>query len=96
MGDHMSVTHSDYGQLSAAQAGGVIRAHDVDLVLSGTFTATVELQRRGPGGAWVTVATKSAPTVERHEYATNADWRVNVTAYTSGTVDYELSGNERT
>lgn len=59
-----------------------------DVSISGTFVATVVLQRSfDDGTTWVNVSSHTVPTEFLHENNTSGvKYRFNCTAYTSGTI----------
>jgi hypothetical protein len=71
----------------------------VTVLISGTFVATVEIEATRPGGS--TYATIHSPNKTAYTYTADAlqvielpgqwDVRANVSAYTSGTVNIELT-----
>lgn len=65
----------------------------MNVSISGTFTATVTLERSFDGGStYHTVATYTSATEARvAESEVGVLYRFNCTAYTSGTVTYRLS-----
>jgi hypothetical protein len=86
------------GSFTATADGNQIdNSSDVDLVVSGTFVASVQLETAmaGPTGAdvWVPVgAAITAPGVLNAKMTNGRKWRTRCSAYTSGQADYELSG----
>ena len=76
------------------QSSTVVLAKDFNLSLSGTFVATVAIQRSFDDGAtWKTVESYTAE-IESTGFEPEgggALYRLNCTAYTSGTVTYRLS-----
>ena len=59
------------------------------LSISGTFVATVLLQRTRSGGTWRTIETYMAPTeVNVNAAGSGFFYRLNCSAFTSGTVTY--------
>jgi hypothetical protein len=78
-------------------SGNIENASDVDLFISGTFVGTVQLQTpmadASGADAWQAIgANITAPGMVTVRMATARKWRVACTAYTSGTIVYELSG----
>ena len=64
-----------------------------NLSLSGFGTATVALQRSfDDGSTWATIEAFSADTEKLGESHESALYRLNATAYTSGTIAYRISG----
>ncbi len=84
--DSYNSTFGAIGQSSSAN-GDVC-----DAIISGTFVGTVALEVQDATGNWVEVDSWTAPAKSlNNEAAFARKWRLNCTAYTSGTVDYELS-----
>lgn len=90
------------GSLSAAGASASIALYGrFNLTLSGTFSATVQLQRSFDGGTtWVertidttgAAASFTAPvSLSLFEPERGVIYQLDVTAYTSGTVNFRLS-----
>jgi hypothetical protein len=93
------MTSSVRGSFTGTTNGNPIdTASDVDLVVSGTFVASVQLQTtmaNPSGGAdvWVPVgAVLTAPGVLNVKMTNGRKWRAICSAFTSGQADYELSG----
>lgn len=81
------------GSLSSATAGSATEAvGKADLSVWGTFSATIAIQRQEAGGNWGTIESITAPAEKVLTNALNMPFRINVTAYTSGTVNYRISG----
>lgn len=82
-----------YEQVTGAFAGvgnsDAVFARAVDVSLSGTFTATVEVQRY-IGGAWRTWETVTAGEYVKAVSARRCPIRLSCTDYTSGTANYAL------
>lgn len=77
------------GTFTGTGTSRVMKVTLADLSISGTFSATVELQRK-IGGNWVTVETITGPTELVVDPAGGQDFRLECTAYTSGTVTYAM------
>lgn len=77
------------GTFTATGTSSEVTISHGDLSISGTFSATVELQRNF-GGNWVTVETITAPTELVIEPGRGQTFRLECTAYTSGTVTYAM------
>jgi hypothetical protein len=60
-----------------------------DVAVWGTFVGTVELQAYY-AGEWQTVATYTAPIMEAVEAGQPREYRLECTAFTSGTINYAL------
>ena len=63
-----------------------------DLSIWGTFSATIAIQRQESGGNWGTIETVTEPVEKVITNALNMPFRINVTSYSSGTVNYRISG----
>lgn len=76
---------------------GRVFGNFVDAIISGTFTATVQLQTKtvDQNGAviWAPVGTDITAAAVRYVEAalTDREWRLVVTAFTSGTIVWELN-----
>ena len=78
---------------ATGQSSTVVLAKDFNLSLSGTFVATVAVQRSfDEGVTWKTVESYTDE-IESigFEPESGVNYRLNCTAYTSGTVTYRLS-----
>ncbi len=80
-------TLSVAGSFTATGTSTEIPITHGDLSISGTFDATVQLQRNF-GGAWQVVETITAPVELVIEPGKNQVFRLECTVYTSGTVNY--------
>jgi hypothetical protein len=81
------------GTISSATAGTATEAvGKADLSIWGTFVATIAIQRQEAGGNWGTIESVTAPVEKVLTNALNMPFRVNVTSYTSGTVNYRITG----
>lgn len=63
-----------------------------DLSITGTFVATVKLQRSFDGTNWGDIEVFTAAAERVIEPATGGSYRLTCTAYTSGTVNYYVAG----
>jgi hypothetical protein len=73
--------------LNAATDGVLVQAGDTfDVSVSGTFVATVSLQRSKDNVTWFTVEDMTAPAQKTGSSGSAWYYRLAVTAYTSGTV----------
>ena len=92
------------GAATATGAQAAIRVQagmPVRVEIWGTFVGTIRVERSGDGGttwlpltvAGVAAATFTAPANERvdEENQEGAQWRLNVTGFTSGTINWRLS-----
>ena len=82
---------------SATASSSIEPVGDFNMSLSGTFVATVNLERSYDSGTtWVVVDTFSS-TAEKigEEVENDIPHRFNATAYTSGTVTYRLGQADR-
>ena len=81
------------GAISSQAAGDATDpVSKADLSVWGTFVGTVAIQRQEPGGNWGTIENITAPAERLLANALNRPFRINVTAYTSGTVNYSICG----
>lgn len=80
----------------AAQNSASVMGKEAEAILSGTFTATVVPQVQDANGNWAPLdgVSLSAPGARKLELAVSRPWRLTVTSYTSGTIAYELAGEE--
>ncbi len=80
----------------AAQNSAVVLGKEADIVLSGTFVGTITPEVQDVNGNWVPVSGQSytAPGAHRLQTALARPWRLSVASYTSGTIAYELGGEE--
>lgn len=62
------------------------------LSMDGFGTATIALERSFDGSTWAAVESYTADTEKTGDSAENAQYRLNCTAYTSGTITYRLAG----
>jgi len=79
-----------------AQSSAVVLGKEAEVILTGTFVATVVPEVQDSEGSWAPVAGESftAPAARKLAMALTRPWRLTVTAYTSGTVGYEIAGEE--
>ncbi len=78
------------GTFTATGESSAVRGRACDVSISGSFTATVKIQRF-IGGNWVDWASKTAAYEGMEEGASPAtEWRLSCSAYTTGTVTYAL------
>ena len=85
------------GSFTAAdQNSSVVLGKEAEAIVTGTFTATVVPQVQDANGNWAPFdgVSFTAPGAAKLEMAVSRPWRLNVTAFTSGTVAYELAGEE--
>ncbi len=81
------------GAISSVAAGSATDSvGKADLSIWGTFVGTVAIQRQEAGGNWGTIEGVTEPVEKVITNALNMPFRVNVTAYTSGTINYRISG----
>ena len=82
------------GSFSGTGASGSVRLHGCfNLSLSGFGSGTIQAQRSfDDGSTWVTVESFTSD-VERlgKEPENKVLWRLNCSAYTSGTINYRIS-----
>jgi hypothetical protein len=74
------------GTFTATGTSNETTVNDAPISVSGTFVATVKLQRKD-GSNWVDVKSYTSETVENLE-GKGAVYRFNCSAFTSGTVNY--------
>lgn len=88
---------STYGSFTSTGQSAVVHGDNVDVLISGTFTASVTLQAEDAQGNWIDVPAQShtAPAFANSVSAGARNWRLNCSAYTSGTAVYELSAATR-
>ncbi len=77
------------GTFTGTGQSAVINAIAVDVSLTGAASATVGIQRR-IGGTWATIESITGDGERVVESATNLEYRLNCSAYTSGTVTYAM------
>lgn len=87
--------------VAVANGTAIDNADGADLVVSGTFVGTIVLQvaMAGPTGldVWTPVGVGlTAPGIISQASVNNRKWRAACTAWTSGSIDYELSGGRKT
>jgi len=72
-----------------------IRGEKVQVLIGGTFVGTV-IPQVNINGSWVDIPSKSYTdvTVEMFEFAVGVGFRLRCSAYTSGTIEYDLFGSE--
>jgi hypothetical protein len=81
------------GTISSQTAGTATDAvGKADLSIWGTFSATIAIQRQEAGGNWGTIETVDGPVEKVLTNALNMPFRINVTSYSSGTINYRISG----
>ena len=81
---------------AAGQNSAVVLGKDAEAILTGTFTATIVPQVQDAGGNWAPLdgVSFTAPGARKLEMAVSRPWRLTVSAFTSGTITYELAGEE--
>ena len=81
---------------ASAQSSAVVLGKEAEAILTGSFVATVVPEVQDSEGNWAPVAGESYtdPAARKLAMALTRPWRLTVTAYTSGTVTYELAGEE--
>ncbi len=84
---------STYGSFSSTGSSATVSGDNVDVLVSGTFDATVTLQAEDAQGNWIDVPGQShtAATFTNTLSAGARNWRLNCPTYTSGTAAYELT-----
>jgi len=84
--------HSHNSTFTATGQSAEANGDSCDIILSGTFVGTVALQAQDATGNWVTVNSWTAQAISLNIKAAFArNWRLDCTAYTSGTIAYEIS-----
>lgn len=82
---------------AAAQNSAVVEGSEADLIIGGTFVATVQLQAAIPAAngsdTWVSVGQLTAPGVVKVSLAVGRKLRASCTAFTSGTILYAVSAS---
>lgn len=92
----MAVTSGTLGSVTNGPAVPITEGKFV-IELFGTFVGTARLERRGDGTNWVPLYyynaawSRTTPSVEILEEAQSAQYRVACTAYTSGTITWQIS-----
>lgn len=89
---------SDSGSFSGTGAGSSVATVGSELLtlsIRGTFTATIDLERSyDDGGNWSVVESYTAATEKNIESASrDFVYRLNCSAYTSGTANYYLGAH---
>ena len=81
---------------AAGQNSATVLGKDAEAILTGTFTATVVPQVQDANGNWAPLdgVSLTAPAARSFNMAVSRPWRLTVTAYTSGSIVYELAGEE--
>jgi hypothetical protein len=74
------------GTFTATGTSNEITVNNAPISITGTFVATIELQRKD-GSNWVDVKEYTSESVENIE-GRGSVYRFNCSAYTSGTVNY--------
>jgi hypothetical protein len=77
---------------AAGAATDALKAREVDVSISGTFAATLVLER-WMGGAWREVGSYTAPAEVRYQNAGIRQMRVRVSAWTSGAATVTVAGS---
>lgn len=90
----MASVQRQNGTFTGTGTGTSAMGVNAQAILSGTFTATVAVEVQDKDGNWAAVASYTAPVGVKHEMAIGTPWRLNCTAYTSGTVNWELTAVE--
>lgn len=79
------------GTFTATGQSEEISGDQYDVIIHGTFVATIEVETQAADGTWLNVSSHTSETVLLNEQSANVrKWRLNCTAYTSGTVNYSL------
>jgi len=79
-----------------AQSSAVVLGKEAEVIMTGSFVATVVPQVQDANGNWAPFGGESytAETARKLEMALIRPWRLTVTSYTSGSIVYELGGEE--
>ncbi|PLX33674.1 MAG: hypothetical protein C0605_15905 [Hyphomicrobiales bacterium] len=87
------MSNTTNGSFTATGNSAAVRGDQVDVLLSGTFTATISLQVEDNGGNWIDVPDQShsASVFSGSGSALARNWRLACTGFTSGEAVYELS-----
>jgi len=78
-----------FGNFGGTGQSATVTGRAVTVSISGTFVATVLVQRL-INGVWGTVDTLTAPAEKEYSSDSGRSWRLNCSAYTSGTVVYYI------
>lgn len=85
------------GFTAASQVSATTEGAEADLIVGGTFVATVQLQASIPSGAgadtWISLGQLTAPGVVKVSMATGRKVRAQCSAFTSGTALYSLGAS---
>ena len=81
---------------AGGQSSAVVLGKEAEAIVTGTFTATVVPEVQDANGNWAPFGGESftAPTARKLEMALARPWRLRVSAFTSGSIAYELGGEE--
>lgn len=80
------------GTFGATGSSGQVSGKNCWVKKTGAATATVDVQYLGPDGVWVVhTAALADDTPTFISVALNVPWRLNCSAYTSGTVTYTIA-----
>ncbi len=84
--------HSHNSTFTAIGQSAAANGDSCDIILSGTFVGTVALQAQDATGNWVTIDSWTAEAISlNNEAAFARNWRLDCSAYNSGTITYEIS-----
>lgn len=85
------------GSFTGTGASGTLTTKEFAFSVSGTFSATVAIQRSFDGGTtWRTVESHTEAAEKSGDNGSECLMRLECTAYTSGTVNYVLDANRNT
>lgn len=90
----MAIRADVVGSFTGTGQSTAVAGLNGQLILTGTFVGTVVVEVQDKAGNWAAVASYTAPVGIKHEMAVSTPWRLNCTAYTSGTAVYEFVANE--
>ena len=81
------------GSVTATGASASMSGRSFLIGISGTFVGTIAIQIDHPDGTWITESERTAEGIYQIQgLPTEVNCRVNVTAYTSGTIQYSIRG----
>lgn len=87
------MTATEIGSFTSPGNSDSVRGDQVDVLISGTFSAALQLQAEDINGNWIDVPDHghSAPVFAIAGCAVPRNWRLACAAHTSGEAVYELS-----
>lgn len=78
------------GSLTALGSSDSSRTYSADIFVAGTFVGTVAVEAQDTDGDWHTVCSFTEPFVRTVRFARSRPVRVTVSAFTSGTINYQI------